>query len=69
MKRFIFGRKRPAPVSTLPRGFDISVTLRKGDKVVRRNRRGDVEIVCVSADVKQLNVGGDGVEGDGRSLA
>ncbi|MBI2204892.1 MAG: hypothetical protein HYU41_13675 [Candidatus Rokubacteria bacterium] len=64
MRLLFFGRKRPAaPASPLPQGFDVSVNLRKGDKVVRRNRRGDVEIVCVTTDVTQLDVRGDGVKG------
>lgn len=63
MRRLFFGRKRPAAnASPLPQGFDVSVNLRKGDKVVRRNDRGDVEIVCVTSDITQLDVRGDGVK-------
>ena len=56
----LFGspRRRPerAPIS---QGFDVCVTLRKGDKIVRRNARGEVEIVRVTADVALLDANGE----------
>ena len=55
MKKLLFRRWRPAVASTLPQGFDVRVTLRRGDKVVRRNERGEIEIVRVVTDVADLD--------------
>ncbi len=59
MRNFLFRRKRLVTGPVLPQGFDVRVTLRKGDKVVRRNRRGDVEIVRVTTEIAQLDPNGD----------
>jgi|RhiMetdeSRZDD1v2_1073273.scaffolds.fasta_scaffold302173_4 hypothetical protein len=53
-----FFRRRPDAPS-LPQGFDVCLTLRKGEKVVRRNRNGEVEIVRLQADVTRLDASGD----------
>lgn len=59
MRKLLFrdARRRPAPPA-LPQGFDVCVTLRKGDKIVRRNERGEVEIVRVTSDVALLDANG-----------
>ena len=52
MKNLLFRRRRPAPpAAVLSQGFDVRVLLRKGDKIVRRNSRGEIEIVCVAAEI------------------
>ena len=58
MKRLLFRKRRPEPPS-LPQGFDVCLTLRKGEKVVRRNRHGEVEIVRLQSDVTRLDASGD----------
>jgi hypothetical protein len=59
MRKLLFRRKRAAAPAILPQGFDVRVTLRRGDKVVRRNRRGEVEIVRVTTEIAQLDLNGD----------
>ena len=59
MRKLLFrdAQRRPdrAP---LAQGFDVSVSLRKGDKIVRRNERGEVEIVRVTSDGAMLDASG-----------
>ena len=59
MRKLLFrdARRRP-PAPSLPQGFDVCVTLRKGDKIVRRNGRGEVEIVRVTTEVALLDASG-----------
>jgi hypothetical protein len=59
MRKLLFrdARRRPA-APALPQGFDVCVRLRKGDKIVRRNERGDVEIVRVTSEVARLDASG-----------
>jgi hypothetical protein len=61
MRKLLFRRRRPAVTPALSQGFDVSVTLRRGDKVVRRNERGEIEIVRVVTDVAQLDGRADDV--------
>ncbi|MBI1734742.1 MAG: hypothetical protein HYR51_06165 [Candidatus Rokubacteria bacterium] len=63
MRKLLFRRRRATVPPILAQGFDVRVTLRRGDKVVRRNHRGEVEIVRVTADVAEL----DGRTDDPRS--
>jgi hypothetical protein len=58
MKNPWFRRKPSEPRLSLPQGFDVKVSLRKGDKVVRRTRRGEIEIVEMTVDVARLDVDG-----------
>ena len=60
MRKLLFRRRRPAVPPVLAQGFDVRVTLRRGDKVVRRNERGEVEIVRVTSEVAQLDGRADG---------
>ena len=55
MMKLLLRFRRPAAAPTLAQGFDVRVTLRRGDKIVRRNDRGEVEIVRVTSDVAQLD--------------
>ena len=59
MRKLLFGKRRPDPPA-LPQGFDVCLSLRKGEKVVRRNSRGEIEIVQLQADVTRLDANGDG---------
>ena len=58
MKKLSFRGPPRKPEASLAQGFDVCVTLRKGDKIVRRNGRGDIEIVRVTTDVAQLDATG-----------
>ena len=58
MKRLLFRVTRRTPQASLAQGFDVCVSLRKGDKIVRRNGRGEIEIVRVTADVARLDATG-----------
>jgi hypothetical protein len=55
MRKLLLRLRRPALPAVIEPGFDVRVTLRRGDKVVRRNDRGEVEIVRVTTDVAQLD--------------
>jgi hypothetical protein len=59
MKRPWFRRKPSAPLLSLPQGFDVKVSLRKGDRVVRRTSRGEIEILEMAVDVARLDVDGE----------
>jgi hypothetical protein len=59
MRKLLFRVRRRRKVETpLPQGFDVCVTLRRGDKIVRRNERGDVEVVRVTGDVVRVDASG-----------
>ncbi|MBI2218123.1 MAG: hypothetical protein HYU51_12575 [Candidatus Rokubacteria bacterium] len=59
MKKPWFRRRPSQPLSSLPQGFDVKVTLRRGDKVVRRTRKGDVEILQITTDIARLDFDGE----------
>ena len=59
MKHLLFRGPWRKPAPSLAQGFDVSVTLRKGDKIVRRNGQGEIEIVRVTSDVARLDATGD----------
>jgi hypothetical protein len=58
MRKLLFRKRRLDP-SSLPQGFDVCLTLRKGEKVVRRNRDGEIEIVRLQSDVTRLDPSGN----------
>ncbi len=58
MKKPWVRRAPPPAYPPLPQGFEVKVTLRRGDKVVRRTKRGDIEVIRVTTDVAQLDVDG-----------
>lgn len=45
---------RPAPTHRVAPEFGVQVTLRKGDKIVRRDARGTIHVTCVTEDRVEL---------------
>ena len=58
MRKLLFLGLRRKPEPSLAQGFDVCVTLRKGDKIVRRNGRGEIEIVRVTTDAARIDAAG-----------
>jgi hypothetical protein len=58
MRKLLFRVMRRTREASLAQGFDVCVSLRKGDKIVRRNGRGEIEIVRVTTDVARLDATG-----------
>jgi hypothetical protein len=59
MKNRWFRRTPVRGLPSLPQGFEVKVTLRRGDKVVRRTIDGEIEILKITADVARLDVNGE----------
>jgi hypothetical protein len=50
MRWFLRRPPRPAPAASQPPEFGVRIVLRKGDKIVRRDARGEVRITRVTEE-------------------